>query len=73
MSRPFLFDFLFHFLPGAVTIACNHVVFQVVVLFVLHLQRFALIVHQLYPDPAVSSIFLGIGGPITNHVLVAYR
>src|ERR1700751_4864641 len=60
-------------LPCPVAVARDHVILQAVVLFILHLQRFAFVVYQLHAYLAVRPVLLRVGRPVADHVLVANR
>ncbi len=62
---------LLHFLLGAIAVAGDDVVFQRLVLLVLHAQRLAFVVHQLHAQLALGAVLLGVGGAVDQLVLGA--
>src|ERR1700722_3399793 len=67
MRRLLLFDRIL----GVVAVAGYDGIFERLLLFVLHLQRLALVVYKQYLNVAVGAVVLVVGGLVGEDVLVA--
>ena len=61
---------LIHLLLSLVPIARNDVVFQGMMLLILHLERLPFVVHQFHSNLAIAAVLLGIRRRVVQNVLI---